>query len=481
MSRLLIMLAAIWAALAWAAPAGAQQAARASRPNVILINADDLGLPDITAYGGPKAVPTPNIDKLARRGVKFTRGYATASVCSPSRAGLMSGQYQQRHGFEHLAPEGPNALGLTPEQRIFPEQLQKAGYRTSIIGKWHLGSTPDRLPTARGFDSFFGFLPGELAFINAEAPGAVSLPAPYVGKRSFQRRLDWTQLVTSTAGKPPVVVKNDQEFLTDVLTREAVQFIQASRNKPYFLYLPYNAPHSPFQAKASDVERFKHIEDPLQRVYAAMISNLDDGIGRVMEAVDRSGRAEDTIIIFTADNGAATYMGISDCTELAGGKLSYFEGGPRVPFIVSWPARWPRGLTDTRIVSQLDLAPTILAAAGVEPAWKLDGVNLTPLVQAGARDKAVHEALFFRTGHEYAVITGDKKLLSNTRTGAFPWVFDLAVDPNETNTLTFKRPELVADLKRRYSEWEKEMKPPAWPMKETLQIFQCGRISFHDN
>jgi arylsulfatase A-like enzyme len=269
--------------------------------------------------------------------VKFTRGYATASVCSPSRAALMSGQYQQRHGFEYLATEGAAAIGLTPEQRIFPELLQKAGYRTSVVGKWHLGSTPDRLPTARGFDSFYGFLPGELAFIDANAPGAVSLPAPYLGTRSFHRKLDWTQLVRSTAGAAPTVIKNDQEYLTDVLTREAVRFIEANRNKPYFLYLPYNAPHSPFQAKASDVERFKHIEDPLQRVYAAMIANMDDGIGRLMEAVERSGRAEDTIIIFTADNGAATYLNVSDCTELAGGKLSYFEGGPGCPLSSAGP------------------------------------------------------------------------------------------------------------------------------------------------
>ena len=480
MSRLLIMLLAVWAAVAWAAPAGAQQAGRPSRPNVILINADDLGLPDITAYGGPKAVPTPNIDRLARRGVKFTRGYATASVCSPSRAALMSGQYQQRHGFEYLATEGAAAIGLTPEQRIFPELLQKAGYRTSVVGKWHLGSTPDRLPTARGFDSFYGFLPGELAFIDANAPGAVSLPAPYLGTRSFHRKLDWTQLVRSTAGAAPTVIKNDQEYLTDVLTREAVRFIEANRNKPYFLYLPYNAPHSPFQAKASDVERFKHIEDPLQRVYAAMIANMDDGIGRLMEAVERSGRAEDTIIIFTADNGAATYLNVSDCTELAGGKLSYFEGGPRVPFIVSWPRQWPEGRVDERNVSQLDLAPTILAAAGVRPAWKLDGKDLTPLVQPAAREQVVHETLFFRTGPEYAVLAGDKKLISNTRPGAFPWLFDLALDPGETRLLTFSQPAVVADLKKRFAEWEKEMKPPAWPTKETLQVMHCGRISFHN-
>ena len=479
MSRIILTIA-IW--LAFAAGVAAQaQPARAQRPNVILINADDLGLPDITAYGGRKAVPTPNIDRIARRGVKFTRGYATAAVCSPSRAALMTGQYQQRHGFEFLAPEGPNAKGLLPDQRLFAEQLQKSGYRTAAVGKWHLGSTPDQLPTARGFDSFFGFLPGELAFISADAPNAVSLPAPYLGERSFRRSREWTQLIRSSAGQAPVVVKNDQAYLTDLLTDEAVRVIDQSRNKPYFLYLPYNAPHSPFQAKASDVERFKHIEDPLQRVYAAMISSMDDGIGRVVEAVERSGRADDTIIIFTADNGAATYFGISECDQLAGGKLSYFEGGPRVPFIVSWPKRWPQGRVDGRNVSQLDLSATILAAAGLRPERPLDGVDLTPLVQPGAEQKVVHEALFFRTGAEYAVLAGDMKLLSNTRPGAFPWVFDLAKDPLETDTLTFRRKDVVADLQRRYTEWEKQMKPPAWPMKETLQINHCGRISFHDN
>jgi len=456
------------------------------QPNIVLIVADDLGVPDIATYGStPVAVPTPNLDRLARRGVLFQRGYATAAVCSPSRAGLMTGQYPQRHGFEFLTPEGADAgnQGLTPEQHVFAVDLQRAGYRTAAIGKWHLGATPDRLPTARGFDYFFGFLPGETAYIRGGTPGSTSLPAPYLGDRSLTRKVDWVQVMRDKAGDSaaPEVVANDNAYLTDELTNEAIRFIdQGPRNRPWFLYLAHLAPHSPFQALDSDLEAFADIKDPLRRTYAGMIRALDRGVGRVLDAIERSPEADNTIIIFTSDNGAATYFGISECDNLAGGKLSYFEGGPRVPFMVSWPTRWPKGLRDSRNVSQLDLAPTILAAAKAKPTMAFDGVDLTPKVQADRRNEIIHETLFWRTGPEFAVLSGDWKLLSNTRQGAYPWLFDLATDPSERSSLTFARRDVVADMQKRYRDWAAQMKAPAWEPKQVVQIFQCGRISFHE-
>lgn len=459
--------------------------AAARPPNIVLIVADDLGIPDISTYGAsPVAVPTPNLDRLARRGVVFQRGYASASVCSPSRAAFMTGQYQQRHGFEYLTPEGADAgqQGLAPTQRVFAADLKRAGYRTAIFGKWHLGTTADRLPTARGFDEFLGFLPGETAYARAGTPGLTSVAAPYLGTRSFERKVDWVQLVKHRAGdaRPPEVVADDKTYLTDLLTREAVRFIEAGpRRQPYLLYLAHLAPHSPFQALDADMAPFNDIKDPVRRTYAGMIRALDRSVGAVLDAVERSPDADNTLIIFTSDNGAATYMGVSDCDTLAGGKLSYFEGGPRVPFLMSWPARWPRGRVEPRNVSLMDIAPTVLAAAGAESDTVFDGADLTPRMQAGRETETIHEALFFRTGPEYAVVSGDWKLLSNTREGAIPWLFDLSADPSERNLMTFAKPEVVRDLQARFRAWETGMKPSAWAPKQTVQIFQCGRISFH--
>jgi arylsulfatase A-like enzyme len=477
-------------------PAGAASPARpsaAERPNIIVIIADDLGIPDLGTYSLSKeAVPTPNLDRLARRGVTFTRGYATASVCSPSRAALLTGQYQQRHGFEFLTPENADAgnQGLTPGQRVFAADLKATGYRTAIIGKWHLGATPDRLPTARGFDQFFGFLPGETAYIRGGTPGTTSVRAPYLGDRSFTRKVDWVQLMRDRAGDaaPPVVEPDDSKYLTDWFTSEAVQFIEGTgkpgrkggKREPYFLYLAHLAPHSPFQALDSDTAPFGHIADPLRRTYAGMIRALDRSVGAVLDAVERSPDRDNTLIVFTADNGAATYMGVSDCDSLAGGKLSYFEGGARVPLFVSWPARWPAGRVDARNVSLLDIAPTALAAAGAKSGVAFDGVDLTPRMQPGREREVVHETLFWRTGPEFAVLAGDMKLLSNTRPGAYPWLFDVAADPTERSSLTFQRPSVVEDLMRRRSAWEAQMKPPAWPATKVYQIFQCGRISYHE-
>ncbi|MFN9161196.1 MAG: sulfatase-like hydrolase/transferase [Alphaproteobacteria bacterium] len=466
--------------------AGAQAAKEPpSRPNVVLIVADDLGVPDLSTYGrGRVAVPTPNLDRLAKQGVTFRRGYSTAPVCSPARAALMSGQYQQRHGFEFLTPEGADGgkQGLAPEQRVFAADLKAAGYRTGIVGKWHLGSTPDRLPTARGFDFFHGFLSGETAYADAATPGLTSLPIPYLGDRSFTRKSDWVRVMTSRAGQegPPTVVNNDNVYLTDDLTEQAVSFIREAGDTPYFLYAAHLAPHSPMQALEADIARFKHIKEPLQRVYAAMIHSLDRSVGKILDAVKKSGKADNTIIIFTADNGAATYIGVSDCETIAGGKLSMFEGGTRVPYIVSWPARWPKASVDARNVSHLDVAPTVLAAAGATSATAFDGKDLTPLMQPGRRSEVVHETLFWRVGPEYAALSGDMKLISNTRPGSFPWLFDISKDPTERNLLTFSRRDAVGELVKRYKAWESSMKAPNWQPKQVLQVFQCGRISFHE-
>ncbi|WP_430418351.1 sulfatase-like hydrolase/transferase [Phenylobacterium sp.] len=448
----------------------------------MLIVADDLGTTDVSAYGYPSAIPTPNIDRIAARGVKFNRGYATASVCSPSRAGLLTGQYQQRHGFEYLAPSSvrqPDG-GLQPGQTLLAEKLKVSGYRTVGIGKWHLGVSADRLPTARGFDEFFGFLGGETSYISPEAPSAINQAAPYVGERSFRRDSDANQIGrwrAGTAGRE--LIRNEGEYLTDALTEEAVSQIrqQRGRDQPLFLYLAHAAPHSPFQATKKYYDRFPREKDPLKRTYAAMVSALDDGVGRVMAALVEAGIADNTIVIFTSDNGAATYFGISDCTHLSGGKLSYNEGGARVPLIVSWPGSWPKGVQENRNVSHLDLYPTILAAAGIKGDKTLDGVDLTPRL---GKVEPIHEALFWRTGAEFAALMGDWKLMSNTRPNSFPWTFDLKSDPRETRNRMFDQPERTRELQARFAAWQAQMKPPAWAATSGFQVFHCGRVVFHD-
>jgi arylsulfatase A-like enzyme len=209
-----------------------------------------------------------------------------------------------------------------------------------------------------------------------------------------------------------------------------------------------------------------------------MVSALDDGVGRVMSALEKAGISENTIVVFTSDNGAATYFGVSDCTRLSGGKLSYNEGGARVPYIVSWPAQWPRGRQESRNVSHLDLYPTILAAAGIPADKALDGFDLTPRMNGD--DTPIHEALFWRTGPEFAALMGDWKLMSNTRPNSFPWTFDLKRDPLETRNLMFEAPDRTRELQARYKVWQSEMKPPAWAPTSGFQVFHCGRVVFHD-
>ena len=459
------------------------QESKSTRPNVIMIVADDLGATDLSSYGYPSAIPTPNIDRIAARGVKFTRGYSTASVCSPSRAGLLTGQYQQRFGFEYLAPSSPRQPdgGLQPGQTLVSEKLKGAGYRTVAIGKWHLGITPDRLPTARGFDEFFGFLGGETSYMDPASPDVVNQSAPYVGERSFRREAESTRIGRWRAGVAEQEwIRNEGQYLTDALTDEAVGHIrrQKSGDPPLFMYLAHLAPHSPFQASRKYYDRFPREKDPLKRTYAAMVSALDDGVGRVMSALEKAGISENTIVVFTSDNGAATYFGVSDCTRLSGGKLSYNEGGARVPYIVSWPAQWPRGRQESRNVSHLDLYPTILAAAGIPADKALDGFDLTPRMNGD--DTPIHEALFWRTGPEFAALMGDWKLMSNTRPNSFPWTFDLKRDPLETRNLMFEAPDRTRELQARYKGWQSEMKPPAWAPTSGFQVFHCGRVVFHD-
>lgn len=488
--------------------------AASGRPNVILILADDLGYADVSAYPGGR-FPTPNIDRIARDGVLFTDGYATAPVCGPSRAGLMTGRYQERFGFDYN--NGPaqrdiaEGLGLPTGELTLAQLLRQAGYYTGMIGKWHLGSETQFYPLSRGFDEFVGFLPGEASYIDPQLAGVhlsfgplgdgaihaaleraaagrkadTSKDADAGGKlmhlaRYFSRgRSD--QIIE---GPQRSIVDNDREYLTDYFGDRAVRFIRdRSRNgRPYFLYLAFNAPHAPHMVTAKYYDRFPQIKNHQERVYAGMIAALDENIGRVLDAVRASGEEDNTLIIFASDNGCAAYFpGLCTCWPLRGGKLTYYEGGIRVPFMMSWPGHIPQGLVYRQMVSLLDVVPTSVAAGGATlPAGRVyDGVNLTPYL-AGHDASDPHEMLAWRAPPLEAIREGDWKLWESSggeddRYGKYQLLFNLGTDLQETRNLAGSETQEVRRLATELSRWSGAMIAPKWPTKRPATYDVCGR------
>src|SRR5688500_2379028 len=370
--------------------------AQATRPNIVVIVADDMGYADV-GFHGSRDIPTPNMDALAMGGIRFTNAYVSGPYCSPTRAGLMTGRYPQRFGHE-FNPNGTSESGLPLDQVTMAERLKAVGYRTALFGKWHLGSAPSRHPLERGFDEFFGFLGGEHSYFGV---------MPAAGGPIFD-------------GKEPAA---PIEYLTDALAGRAARFIEQQGSRPFFLYLAFNAVHTPMHATDKYLARFAHIADERRRTYAAMLSAMDDGIGRTVAALRAAGLEENTVVFFFSDNGGPTMptttVNGSSNAPLRGSKRQTWEGGIRVPFIISWKGHLAAGTTDARPIIQLDVLPTALAAAGVEPRldWKLDGVNLLPFL-TGKAVGTPHDALYWRLGGMMAIRKGDWKLVK-TREGAF--------------------------------------------------------------
>lgn len=468
-----------------AAPAAAKQ------PNVVLIVADDLGKHDISVYG-PSPTPTPNLGRLADAGVTFTAGYVTAPVCSPSRAALMTGRYPQRYGFETLVHDrypsnrfewwfmrwfltgrgwyAPDELrvpryedrerqGIPPTELLISELLKKHGYDTAITGKWHLGFGPDLLPQKRGFDYQYGFYDAFSLYGDPRDPQLIGVRDEY-----FADRYQWWRGRSGGSAilRNGVVIEEDG-YLTEKIADEATRWITEHKDGPFFAYVPFSAPHAPIQAPRAYVERFAHIENPKQRVYFGMIAALDDAVGKVLKALDDAGVADDTIVFFLSDNGAASYAGIVDNSPLKGGKLTDFEGGINVPFLLRWPGHVPAKSTYGRPVSALDVFMTIAHAAGVAlPTDRpYDGVDLIPYVRGTMRADP-HDALFWRAQGHRAVRAGRYKLLSDAKTGARA-LYDLEADPFEEDDLLRQRPELGEELERRLRAWESSLMSPRWP------------------
>jgi arylsulfatase B len=447
------------------------------RPNILFIVADDLGYGEPGCYGG-KDIPTPNIDKLAIGGARFTNGYVTAPFCAASRAALMTGRYQTRFGFEFNPIGAKNAapgVGLPMEEKTIADRLRDAGYATALVGKWHLGGTAPFHPQRRGFDEFFGFL-GE---------GHFYLPPPWSGATTWLRRKAlpdgtqgrWTSpdghTVWSThlrENEPEYDADNpllrssqpveEKANLTDAFTREACSFIERHQAQPWFLYLAYNAVHSPMQGEDTYMEKFAHIGDIQRRIFAAMLAHLDEDIGRVLTQLRTSGLEENTLIVFLSDNGGPTKELTSSNAPLRGGKGELWDGGIRIPFIISWKGKVPAGRTlDTPIIS-MDANATALEAAGATPAKaKLDGENLLPLL-TGESTAAPHETLFWRVGRKNALRQGDWKLI---REGGGAWqLYDLAHDVSESSNVAAQHVDRITELSAQWNKWNAEQIDPLW-------------------
>lgn len=443
-------------------------------PNVILVIADDLGYGELGCYGGTE-IPTPNLDALAQDGIRYTDGYVTAPFCAASRAAIMTGRYQTRFGFEFNPIGAENSkpgIGLPTGQTTLAEAMRSAGYSTGLIGKWHLGGNATYHPQRHGFDDFFGFL----------HEGHFFVPPPYQGVTTWLRRETlpgnrqgrWTspsgKTVWSThlgRNEPPYDANNpvmrssqpvaEHENLTDAFTREAIGFIERNRSQPFFLTVAYNAVHSPLQGEDEYMMKFQHIDDIQRRIFASMLSHLDDSVGRLVESLQQHGLRQNTLLVFLSDNGGPTAELTSSNAPLRGGKGTVYEGGIRVPFIVSWPNKIRPAVSSSPVISTDIMATALELARGEKPKLAIDGRSLIkPNMDA---ESAGPRTLFWRLGSKHAMRHGDWKLARNKG----PWeLYDLRNDVGETTDLASSHPGDVTSLAKIWDRWNAQQVEPLW-------------------
>ena len=420
-------------------------AAVSAPPNILFIVADDMGYADCGVHGC-KDVPTPNLDALAAGGVRFTNGYVTGTVCSPTRAALMTSRYHYRDGVFDWIP--PGKAGMNPDVPTVAGYLKKAGYRTAIVGKWHLGEQEECQPLKRGFDEFYGFLGGGRSYF------------PDQPKAAGMKVNQYTQIVR---GAESVLEK---EYTTHAFAREAVEFLERQKGsaQPFFLYLAFNAVHTPMEATDDYLARFTNIADKKRRTYAGMLSAMDDDIGRVLKAVDEAGVEDNTLICFISDNGGPITRNAPNAsmnTPLRGGKGETWEGGIRVPFFMKWKGHLKAGATFTEPVIQMDITATALALAGVktDAKWAIDGVDLLPFLN-GVKT-APHAKLCWEYGQQWAIREGQWKLIyampDKTAKTPLLGLYDLSNDIGEAHNLAAAHPERVKQLQSDWAAWRKSM------------------------
>jgi arylsulfatase A-like enzyme len=429
------------AQLALGAIAVAAQAAQsAAKPNIVVIVADDLGYAEVNPAAARQDIATPRIASLAKSGVTCTNGYVSCPVCSPTRAGLLTGRYQQRfgHEFNPGPPEqAQDNFGLPLSEITLANRLKHLGYATGMVGKWHLGFKPQYMPLARGYDEFFGFLAGAHSYVDGSAEA----------NNPIYR------------GNTPV---DEAEYLTDAFGREAVAFVDRHKSQPFFLYLTFNAVHAPLQSPAKYLSRVEKIGDERRRTFAAMLTAMDDNVGKLLDKLSSEKLNERTLIFFISDNGGPTPSTSSRNDPLRGFKAQTWEGGIRVPYLVQWKGQLPEGKVYDQPVISLDITPTAVAAAGgtVTSDHPVDGVNLLPYLM-GEKAGRPHETLYWRFGPQWAIRHGDYKLVQPPP-GEDVQLFHLASDVSESHDLAAEKPEVVKELTQEYGQWNAQLESPRW-------------------
>lgn len=416
-------------------------------PNIIVILTDDQGYGDV-GFNGCQDIPTPGINRIATHGTVFTSGYVSYAVCGPSRAGLITGRYQDRFGFSRnpvLAPKD-STVGLPLSEQTMADLLKQAGYSTAAFGKWHLGAHPTLHPNRRGFDDFYGFLSG--------------------GHRYFPEELIPTTgatLRTQNEGYKTRLMRNsthvdEKEYLTDAFSREAANYIRKHQNNPFFIYLAYNAPHAPMQATEKYLKRFDHIKNEKRKTYAAMVSAVDDGVNNLLNLLDELKLTENTIVFFLSDNGGPIPDNSSSNGVLRGKKGDLYEGGIRVPFAVQWPGQIPAGKKYAAPVISLDIFATVASITGIQPRNPIDGVNLIPYLQ-GMKKSVPHQALFWRHYdlNVFAVRSGANKMMIRQDSTS---LFDLNHDIGEKTNLAKQHQKQVNALNKQLQRWKNQIIDP---------------------
>lgn len=486
----------------------------AGRPNIVVILADDLGKTDLRPYAKLAGADTrekaftPHLDALASESAVFTEAYCTSPISAPSRASMLTGRYQQRSGFElqpmnrypknrleyyvyrsfiipsatdwivaPLRPVPENAeiakQGLPMGEITLPEILRASGYATAIAGKWHLGWGEGFRPNERGFDSQYGFYEAFSLYSPLSDTNIVESRHTYYADRHI-----WAQKRNGTSAmRRDGVVTNENDYLTGAIAREANRFIR-DKNKsgqPFFLYVPFSAPHTPFQVPRSYYDRYANIADHNKRVYVAMIAALDDAVGSILKTLTEEGLDENTLVFFASDNGGAVYTEATDNAPLAGGKFTLFEGGINIPFFFRWKGKVAPERVD-KMAALPDIFSTALAASGVPlPGDRVyDGVNL--LTHLGPGAKPPHEVLFWRSLEQRAVRHENWKLFVD-RMGGRKRLYDLAIDKNERHDQSASHPEKVAELETLLANWERGLMAPLWPHVMDYRI-RVGNESF---
>jgi arylsulfatase A-like enzyme len=461
-------------------------------PNVVVILADDLGWNDITFNGGGVAgglVPTPRIDSIGKDGATFTQAYAGDATCAPSRAAIMTGRYATRFGFEFTPapkafsklistyalagslpsyyyserekdiPDSINDLTVPTSEVMIGQVMKTKGYHTIMLGKWHLGGTTATSPEARGFDEALAFYDGASMFLPESDPNVEN------SKQDFDPidKFLWANLrygVRYNGSKQFA----PEGYMTDYLGKQAARAIETNKDRPFFMYLAFNAPHTPLQALKSDYDALDGIKDHRLRVYGAMIRSLDRNVGLVLDTLKAQGLEDNTLVIFTSDNGGANYIGLPDINKpFRGWKATFFEGGIHVPFFIKWPAQLAKGARFDKPVGHVDIFATAAAAAAaaVPKDRSMDSVDLLPFVTTRPQD-APHKTLYWRDG-EYKVLLADGWKLQTAERPKKVWLFNLTTDPTEQKNLAEAMPDKVAELQSALASVDAEQVKPLWP------------------